>query len=344
MKSRPTLKDIAAELKLSHPTVSRGLADHHSISEETKARIREVARRLGYVANSSARMLRRGHSDIVGALLPDLSNEFYAAVAQRLADDCSLQGRQLVLSISGGDPDRELSLVRTLIEARPSGLIVALGTNPLPQTLQYLSGTHCVQFLQVHPALQGPAVTVEDSGGARMAIEHLLQLGHRRIGFVGPLANLPIGDARLRGLHQALKAAGVELEAGLTHLGPSTADFGFQAVQALMDRPAPPTALYLSTAPLSQGGVRALSQRGVRIPQDVSVVVAGSTAWYDIWPGGLTSVTLPMAGLADSASSLVMRRPRKTRKDTSQVVRHAFELLPRGSTARLPRSRAASRR
>lgn len=341
MKSRPTLKDIAAELNLSHPTVSRALADHDSISEETKARIREVARRLGYVANSSARMLRRGHSDVVGALLPDLTNEFYAAVAQRLADDCSQQGRQLVLSISAGDPQRELSLVRTLIEARPSGLIVALAARPLPETIDYLRGTHCVQFLTVHPALRGPVVTVEDSGGARMAVEHLLKLGHRRIGFVGPSADLPIGEARLRGVRQALKAAGVDLAADLIRLGPSAADFGFEAVQALMDLPQPPTAIYLSTAPLSQGGVRALSLRGIRTPEDLSVVVAGSAVWYDIWPGGLTSVTLPMANLADSASSLVMRRPRKTRKDASDVVQHSFELVERGSTSRL---RARSRR
>lgn len=344
MKSRPTLKDIAAELNLSHPTVSRALANHASISEETKANVREVARRLGYVANSSARMLRRGHSDVVGALLPDLTNEFYAAVAQRLADDCSRQGRQLVLSISAGDPQRELALVRTLIEARPAGLIVALDVHTLPETIDYLAGTHCVQFLVAHPGLQGPVVTVEDSGGARIAMEHLLGLGHRRIGFVGPAAETVIGDARLRGVRQALKGAGIELESELVRLGSSTAEFGFEAVQALMRLPKPPTAVYLSTAPLSQGGVRALSALGIRTPEDVSVVVAGSAVWYDIWPGGLTSVTLPMAELADSASSLVMKRPRKLRGGGAQVIQHAFVLVPRGSTARCPaRSRRSAR-
>lgn len=331
-KSRPTLKDLAAKLNLSHPTVSRALANHDSISAETKARVSEAARRLGYVANSGARLLRRGHSEVVGLLLPDITNEFYAAVAQRLADDCSKQGQQLILSISGDDPTRELALVRALLEARPSGLIAALSGTPHPETVAYLRDTYCVQFLYVHPEIKGPVVTVEDSAGARLAMKHLLELGHRRIGFVGPAPTLNIGDARLRGVTQAFQAAGIKLDSDLLQFGPSTVSFGFEAVEALLALPQPPTAIYLSTAPLSQGGMRSLSARKVSIPEDVSVIVAGSAAWYDIWPGGLTSITLPMAELADTASNLVLRRPGKLR-DQVAVVKLSFRLIERGSTA-----------
>lgn len=334
MARTPTLKDIAAELNLSHPTVSRALAGDQRISDETKARILEVAQRLGYVANSGARMLKRGHSNVVGLLLPDITNDFYAAIAQKLAVECAVHGSQLVLSISGEDPDREHGLARTLLEARPSSLIVSLTGAPRPETVDLLRDTQCIQFMYVHPEIKGPVVTVENSGGARLAMEHLLELGHRRIAFIGPSLGSAIGEARLRGVNQALQARRIKLGDGLARLGPSTPEFGFEAVESLLRMQKPPTAIYFSTAALSFGGMKALSSRQVRIPADMSVVVAGNSPWYEIWPGGLTSITLPMIELADATSRLVLQRtPRKPPGKPFQTIQLAFRLFERGSTA-----------
>jgi len=339
-RSRPTLKDIAAELKLSHPTVSRALADDHRISDETKSRIREVAQRLGYVANSGARMLKRGHGNVVGLLLPDITNEFYAAIAQKLAMDCAIRGHQLVLSITGGDPDREHVLVRTLLEARPSSLIVSLTGAPRPETVALLRETQCIQLMYVHPEIPGPVVSVEDSGGARLAMEHLLALGHRRIGFVGPSPESEIGAARLRGIHQALQARKVKLADELVRMGPSTAEFGFEAVKDLLRTAKAPTAIYMSTGTISLGGMKALSAGKIGIPTELSVVVAGNSPWYDAWPGGLTSITLPMEDLADAVSTLVLQRPaRKSAVKAFPAIKLSFQLCARGSTAPVRSSR-----
>lgn len=332
-RKRVTLKDIAAELGLTHPTVSRALARHKSISEETRRRVEEASRKMGYVANSGARLMRSGRANVVGLLLPDITNEFYAAVAQRLADECSSRGLQLLLSISAGNADRELSLVTALLEARPAGLIAALSPKPHAETLDHLSNILCVQFMQPQPALDGQVVTVEDSGGARQAIKHLLALGHRRVGFVGPMENTLLGEARLRGVKEALRAMGQKLDPELFRLGASTAEFGFKAMEALLALPDRPTAVYLSSAPLSLGGMRQLSKTGLAIPNDISVVVAGGTAWYDAWPGGLTSVTLPSADLADAAAAQLFQRLDEPNAPPSQNVVLSFELCIRGSTA-----------
>lgn len=328
-KSRPTLKDIAAELDLTHPTVSRALADHQSISKETKARVREVADRLGYVVNSSARILKRGHSDVIGLLLPDITNEFYAAAAKRLADDCGERNQCLLLSISSDDPQRELSLVRALLEARPAAVVVALTRDPCPETIELLQSVYCVQFMQMHAGLDGPCVSVEASGGARLAMEHLLGMGHRRIGFVGPSPDYPIGKARVEGVNEALRLGGFHLDDELIRLGPADGGFADGAVDALLSLSPRPTALYLASAPVSLAGMRSLMRHGLRIPEDISVVVAGSSAWYDVWPGGLTSITLPMAQLADAASALVARPDEH--KPGSRIIL-SFELVERGST------------
>lgn len=332
-RRRVTLKDIAAELGLTHPTVSRALARHDSISKETRLRVEEAARRLGYVANSGARLLRRGHANVVGLLLPDITNEFYAAVAQRLADECSRRGQQLLLSISAGDPDRELALVRALLEARPSGLIVGLSPAARPETLDYLANVLCIQFMQPQPGVDWPVVTVEDSSGARKAVEHLLALGHRRIGFVGPVESTMIGEARLRGVNEALAAAGHALDPVWLRLGPSRSSFGSDAVEALLALPERPTAIYLSSAPLSLGGMRALNRRGLAVPEDISVVVAGGSPWYDAWPGGLTSVTLPAVDLADAAAAQLFQRLDDPDAECPSRVTLSFQLCVRGSTA-----------
>jgi hypothetical protein len=115
---------LAVDLELGEAVdalANRGRGDLRVLRD-----VRRHTRRLGYVANSGARMLRRQHTDVVGLLLPDMTNEFYAAVAQRLAGDCGALGRELIVSISAEDPDRELALVRALLEARPSSLIAAV--------------------------------------------------------------------------------------------------------------------------------------------------------------------------------------------------------------------------
>jgi len=325
--TRPTLKDIAAYLNLTHPTVSRALAGHASISADTRVRVREAAAKLGYVANSSARMLKRGQSDVVGLLLPDITNEFYAAVAKRLADDCGARQQPLLLSITSDDPERELALVRALLEARPVAIVAALSRSPLPETIALLGQVRCVQFMQRDERLDGPWVSVEASGGARMAMDHLLDLGHRRIGFVGPSPDYAIGQARLRGVSEAYGARGISPDDTLMRLGPADGQFAQAAVEAMLDLPAPPTALYLSSAPISMCGMRAISRRGLSVPDDISVIVAGNAAWYDVWPSGLTSISLPMARLADAASALVADAG--LGGDTIL----AFELVERGSTA-----------
>jgi len=336
-RRRVTLKDIAAELGLTHPTVSRALARHKSISEETRLRVEEAARRMGYVANSGARLMRSGRANVVGLLLPDITNEFYAAAAQRLAGECSRRGLQLLLSISAGDLDRELALVTALLEARPAGLIAALSPSPRAETLDHLANTLCVQFMQPQPALNGPVVTVEDSSGARRAIEHLFALGHRRVGFVGPAEETWLGEARLRGVREALRTTGQEINPEFIRLGPSTAEFGAEAMAALLALPERPTAVYLSSAPLSLGGMHQISRSGLAVPGDLSVIVAGGSAWYDAWPGGLTSVTLPSAELADAAAGQLFQRLDDPEAPASRNVVLSFGLCVRGSTAPLSR-------
>lgn len=284
------------------------------------------------MANSGARALRSGGSDVVGLLLPNIRNEFYAEIAQSLADDCARRQRQLILALSSDDRDREMELVHSLLGAQPSGLVVTLTANPRRETINYLRQVYCVQFLRFQRALKHPIVTVEDGGGAGAAVSHLLKLGHRRIGLVGLSAALSTGAARLEKYRQAFADADVSTDEDLIRLGPGTEAFGYEATRSLFGLSDPPTALYLSAAPMVPGGIRLLNEQRIAIPDDVSVVVAGTAPWYELWPNGLTSVSLPQTELAQIASALILAQPAGGLQGSPPVIKLDHRLVVRGST------------
>src|ERR1700730_12894095 len=128
-----TILDIAKCLDISHTTVSRAIAGHEHISEETKRRVKQAVRQMGYVPNASARTMRGQRSSVIGLIIPDVQNDFYATVAKIVADNLAAHAMQLMLSVTEDDPDRELRELRALTEARPSGVIIVPTVAPHPQ-------------------------------------------------------------------------------------------------------------------------------------------------------------------------------------------------------------------
>lgn len=331
-RPRMTVTDLAAHLGLAHSTVSRALAGNSRISPETRERVKRAAAELGYVANAGARTLRSGRSGIIGLVLPDIRNEFFAAVAQGLADDCIHQKRQMVLALSSDDPGVEAEVVRSLLESQVEGIVIALSAKPHRETLSLLNQVYCVQFLRHHRALSQPVVTVDAAEGSRMATEHLLSLGHRKIGFVGLPSTTMAGAERLAGFREAFRQAGVVHDADLVCIEAAGADAGYSQVAAFLRLPQPPTAIYLSAASFAPGGILALNEAGVRIPDDLSLVVTGSSPWYETWPGGLTSISLPLEEFAHAASAMILKRRHEGPRSVQPFVKLNYQLVVRGST------------
>jgi LacI family transcriptional regulator len=128
-----------------------------------------------------------------------------------------------------------------------------------------------------------------------------------------------------------LEAASVAPDPDLTRIGPATDDFGYEAVRAVMALSRPPTAIYLSSPQQTAGGVKAIGELKLQVPEQLSVVVTGSAIWYEIWPGGLTSISLPLRQMADTASRLLLAPGPDAQEST--FVKLGYELHLRGSTA-----------
>jgi LacI family transcriptional regulator len=343
-----TIKDIADRLGLTHATVSRALNDHAQTNWKTKERVHAAAKELGYIPNSAARTIRQQASSVVGLVVPDIANPFYGMAARSFAATLAASELQLILAVTDDDPQLEHRHVLALRSARVCGIAITLTARPLPETLTLLDGIPAVQLLR--RLRNGPAanVVMNDRAGAREATEHLLGLGHRRIGYVGTPRELSTGTGRLRGFSDAMKAHDVTIDDALLRFGPPRPDFGRSAVAELWKvESGPPTALVVASPQLTLGVVEALHTLGVSIPGDVSLISYGDADWFLACEPAITAVHLPIDEAAARATQLLLaeldERPATaaTRPPAQQNTLQP-SLIVRATTARLRQRRATS--
>ena len=303
-----TIKDIAEYLGISHSTVSRALSDHPYTNEQTKQKVRHAVERLGYVPNAAARNLRSDKGSLVGLILPYIQNELFGMAAQIVSHRCSKSGFQMVLAVSEDDPVAEYNEVLALREARTRGIILTPTPGLLEKTAALLHGVPLVQYSRRHPRLAAPSVSVDGERGVLVATQHLLQLGHRRIAYVGMQEDRSTGAERLAGYLKAHDRAGLRKDPALRRLGASDPDFARAAVSDLLNLSEPPTALLLGSNALTVGALRALRDAGLEMPRDLSLIGFGDPSWYALWSPGITTVGLPLMEMAEAASSALMRQ------------------------------------
>jgi len=335
----PTIKQIADTLGLSHSTVSRALHNHPAISEVTKQRVSEEAHRSGYIPNNAARMLKQQSSHVLGLIIPDIKNTFYTSVAQIVAVSAAARGWQMILATTDDDPVREMAAVRSLLEARAGGVIISPSAKPLPDTVAMLGRLNAVQFLRTVKALgELPSVELDDAMGIEMATTHLLEQGHRRIGYIGTLTSLSTGKNRLKGHESALRKFGITRSEELCVFGPPRAFFGAAAFKEIMSQPRPPTAIVLGGPEIVEGVLIEAARQNVTIPRDISLVSYGEQAWHEVMAGGITSIRLPEQALAHATFELLMAdknslKNKRVKIDPCLVIRGSSTPLPKTSVS-----------
>jgi len=302
-----TMKDLARELGLSISTIGRSLDDRPEISVETKTRVRQAADALGYIRNSGARMMRTRQSSIIGLIVPDLNNDFYAAGAMALSKCCEDAGYQLILSVTRDDPESELRHVRGLMEARAAGVIIGMTATPLRETVTLLDRVLAVDFIRESGIAGRPWFGIDGWQGVAQATRHLIELGHRRIAFIGGHQDLSTGRARLSGFRAAFQDAGLAVPEQLVRTGVPDAEFGRKAMSDLLDSQRP-DAVIAAGAELTVGMVDAIGQRALRVPDQLSVVGFGDAPWFRWWNGGLTTMALPTYDIAYACGGYLVRR------------------------------------
>ncbi len=329
---RPTVRDIAAHTGVSIATVSRALNDQANVSEHTRELVRRAVREL----SARAGRPRRGAPGAVYLRCPYLLTDYFGLIVSSIAETLELHDRTLILN--AGEAAQQETVLPTL-PARPGigGAIVILPPEPSEQLAALRAREF--PFVVVDPrtpmARDIAAVSAAHFAGARSVTAHLTALGHRRIGVIGGPDNWLAGQARRAGHASALADAGMLPDTALTRAGEPTTRFGHQAAAELLDLPQRPTALIGFNDKTAVGALAAAAQRGLRVPQDVSVAGFDDIDLAQATSPMLTTVRQPLAEMGRMAVSLLIRLMERHRLDALHV-ELATELVVRGSTGPVP--------
>lgn len=344
MKRPATMKDIAAALDLSVSTVARALAGSTRISQETRLRVSATAERLGYVVDLAARAMRSGTSSIIGLIVPDIRNEFYSTAAKAIADCCQERGHQLVLAVTDDDPELELDHLRNLRSARALGFIIIPSITPAQETLRLMRSTPHVQFVRNCAKVESDWFGIEDAEAMRLAARHLIELGHRRIAYIGSTVAISTGRDRLEGFRKTLQEAGIAVDDGLVKAGSCDTEFGFAAMQAILAHREPPTAVVTAGARMSIGAYDCARVQGVDIPGALSFVGFSDSPTLRWCGAGITTIALPVRELALASTDFLFRKASPDWRGEGPPCQVTLKpsLLRRGSTA-APAERAQMR-
>ncbi|MBA2470566.1 MAG: LacI family DNA-binding transcriptional regulator [Chloroflexia bacterium] len=345
MAKAVTIQEVAALAGVSTSTVSNLLNGRISrMSAATRARIELAMSQLGYQANHAARQLKTGQSPIIGLVIPSVANPFWGAFVQAVEEAAMARGYQVLLGNGGRDPRREQRYAESLWSHGVRGVI--FGSSPL--SLDYIlrlveRGLHVMVFdRRLHEGdtvMDG--ISVDNRVGGYLATRHLLDLGHRRIGFLsGPLRTSSRLE-RLEGYRNALIDAEIRHDPALIWVGESPtgagdvegAEIGRTGARALLSAEHPPTGLVAINDLYALGAYAGAHDLGFRIPEDVSIVGFDDITMADMANPPLTTIKQPIDSMMQSAVGTLIDRLEGTRSGPAHVVTVPIEIVVRNSTA-----------
>ena len=344
MPDRVRISDVAVAAGVSIATVSAALNEVESarISADTRARVREVAGRLGYVPNRLAQGLRVQRSGTIGFVGDTVATTPYAVGMVRGALEAARAADRVVLLMNTqGDPNLEARELATLMQHQVDGVLYATMYH---RSVKVPSGLGATPVVLVDAESSDPAVSSVSSvvpdevGGAATAVRELLEHGHRRIGFINNLDPILATSGRLQGYKTTLNQAGIAFDATLVVAARTDPEGGYRAARELLALPVRPTGLFCFSDVMAMGAYRAASEAGLRIPQDLSVVGFDNMEFTAGLYPALTTVALPhyeMGFWGVQQLLALMESPTERAKQ----VRLSGQLVRRRSVAPPPRLR-----
>jgi LacI family transcriptional regulator len=342
----PTLRDVAEGAGVHPATASRALnpETRRLVNNETADRVIRVARELGYRPNPIARSLKTARSSSVGLVIPDLTNPLFPPIVRGIEDVLSPTGYNAWIVNTDNDPDREEALVESLRSRHVEGLIVA--TARLDHPLLDRLASDGLPLVLVNRRLSRsdiPSVTTDDQAGVALTVHHLVELGHQRIAHIAGPQDTSTGLNRLRAYHQALRDHGIAEDPDLVTACTSWTEVeGAAGLRRLLDSGVDFTAVLAGNDLLALGCYDALGERGMRCPDDISVVGFNDMPFVDKLDPPLTTVRIPHYEIGAEAAHLLLERLRDPKRHPRSVVL-PLTLVTRASTA-APRRGGVGRR
>jgi LacI family transcriptional regulator len=325
-----TMADVARTAGVSTTTVSHVLNGTRPVSPTTVERVEAAIAQTGYSQNTIARALARARTQSLGLAINGLSNPYFSDVIAAVEEEAGRARHVLLLGDTRDDPEHELVIVRALVQRRVDGLLLAPSAGAAELALPYLAKQELPvvlldRFVEGAPLDQVGAENIEPTAGL---VDHLVGLGHRRIALVVGTPGLSTTDERVAGYRQGLSRHGLPMDAALIAPGGSQREAARTAAHQLLDLADPPTAIISANNAMTIGIMRALADRGLRVPDDLALVAFDDFEWADLFAPRLTVVRQPTDELGHRAVQMLLERledpslpPRSVRLPTTFVHR-----------------------
>lgn len=337
----PTIIDVARESGVSYSTVSRVLNGYEFVKPSTRAKVLEAAKKLGYVPNQQARSLAGGRSNLIGVLVPGIDNGYISELMRGIDEELAKSGYNLILYTTRRQDGRESTYAATIMNGAADGLLLVVPT----------TSSHYLPLLRQHrfphvmidqTDMSGESAFVDATNwqGAYDATQYLIGLGHQRIGFIAGLAGVSSGVDRQRGYQAALADHGLPLNPDLIVPGDYLESGGYAATQALLSLPERPTAIFAANDLSAFGAMEAAAQRGLRIPDDISLIGFDNIPQTALVFPKLTTVHQPLEQMGQVAVKMLLEQLDNSKNDQSpRHVTLATQLVIRDSCRAITRNR-----
>lgn len=330
-----TIRDVAKRAGVAISTASAALNRSAPVSEDVIAKVAEAVRELGYVPHGAAQSLRSGQSRLIGLIVPNITNPHFAAVARIIENVCLNAGYLSMVFSTGQDSEREDQILRMLRQQRVAGLIIIPTRSDAEHGRRLKAEIH-VPTVLLDMYVEGLAydvVKLDNVAATRLATEHLIGLGHRRIAVLTGIEGLATSTDRLEGYLEAHRRAGLPIDPRLQLKGDYEQAIAAASVSAAMRSAAPPTGLVSTSNMMTLGSLHALRDLGLSAPKNLSIVGIDDFDFADLIDPPLTVVRVPLGPMAERSISILLdmiglKRPARGTVETFQP-----ELVERGSTA-----------
>jgi LacI family transcriptional regulator len=330
----PTIADVARSAGVSRATVSRYLNKTLDLPADTASRIDKAVQKLKYRPNRIARGLKRGKTDSLGLVVPDIANPFYGALASHVEAEAEAAGLSLTLYSSRNRLEREILLLDQQASRLVDGLIFLTNHSSNGLLSRRINSQDRIVLLDEDvPSTVAPKVFVDNERGGYEATRHLIEMGHREIAHVTGPKDLFSVRARYAGYKRALREAGIALNRSLILFGTYTPEFGRAAVARLFAQTSIPSAVFASSDYIIVGILEALRNLNLTVPGEISVIGFDDLIFTQLLHPPVTTVRQPIAELAQAGVRILLDCIRGT-NHCGEVVRLPVRLIKRASVAR----------
>jgi LacI family transcriptional regulator len=322
-----TIRDVAAEAGVSPMTVSRVINNQNNVTDETRAVVLAAIEKLNYSPSLVARRLAGFESYRLGVLYGNPSASFLSEFMLGVLSKCRETGHQILVEQCGSSPASEKAALARLMATGVDGLILPPPLCEAKSVLAQIkeSGTAMVAVAPGQPAKHWASVRIDNYKAARKMAVHLLELGHKRIGFIKGHPNQSVSNQRLKGFLNALQEASIDVEPGLIEQGYFDYRSGLAAAERLLNLSPRPTAIFAANDDMAAAVVAVATRLGIHVPRELSVAGFDDTPISSIiWPT-LTTIRQPISAMGRESVALLIAEIRRLRENEFEAP--PFELL-----------------